>query len=920
MEWSAFELHLRHLPERDHKRVRKAYDMARKLHEGQKRKSGEPYFMHPVAVAKKLADVGADAETIIAALLHDTVEDTQITLDDIHKEFGDVVTKLINGVTKLSSADIGTTPSLNEQTETLRKIFHLMQEDPRIMIIKLYDRLHNMETVSFLSEVKQRALAEETFDAYAKIADRLCMQDMRYELEELCYQVLDPELLHRMKELRDENEALGQKLFSRMGKVLEKDEHWSNISMEVENKTWGKLQAQLNVEGKAVSGLSSVTIAFICPDRDSCYHVMGALHKPWRREELSFQDFINSPQPNGYRGLHTTVILEDGTRVRCKIRTQEMQHYAHSGATLYCFDEKKKQTLETLLPWTQRLQALTQDATHRSDAFWQNLQNDILGESITVHGPDDKVVQLPKNSTALDGALYLFGDLALRAKTVRVNGKDVLPRTTLQRSNSVSIVVSRERQVEREWLQWVRTGYAMAVIRNALSAEQTFEEKLKEGRIVLNDYLARKGKGFIEEFDQQSISHSLRDLNAANIDDVYASLADGRLAPSEVYTVLFERGNSKKEEERKQSIIRYMVNMEDSALMERIGEVHRQHSASLNLIRYRRGRNPAQSSVSLRVHMTDGNKKKLIDQLERAGAENVSSAHTLGTFARTMSLIALIALWGIDPVIARSLLVHLDVNGVNLTLVRMCTLTVLSASILMIHRIRAPLPEIRLSLRNSTLWLTSILFLLIATCTYLALETTTPSQYTIPMTAAGVVLTTIQSRRRWPAFFTWAFILLGTALLIFLSQPMWAWSSIILTLASVAAFATFWLVSERYKASEMVGIRTAQFFFVLCAISTVFSLGLLPFSTVMNLPTSSIFLMILFCLVFVGLPYCITFYALSVREHLIASQLSFVVIPITMAAEYLVFGPVSGAVLIASLVVCVGAVAPQLLGQENLKK
>jgi GTP pyrophosphokinase len=681
MEWSAFELHLRHLPEREHKRVRKAFDLARKLHEGQLRKSGEPYFMHPVAVAQKIARVGADADTIIATLLHDTVEDTPITLDEIDKEFGATVTHLINGVTKLSAADIGAAPNLNEQTETLRKIFRLMQEDPRIMVIKLYDRMHNMETAQFLSPEKQHALAEETLDAYAKIADRLCMQDVRYAIEELCYQILNPELLEKMKLVRDQNDHLGHTLFKKMRDTLAHQESWfKDITMELEKKTWSKLRAQLDVEGQAVSGLSRVTLAFICPDREACYRVMGALHKPWRREDLSFQDFINSPELNGYRGLHTTIILEDGTRVRCKIRTEEMHRYAHEGITLYCFDTNKAATLEQLLPWTQRIQSLTEDTTLRSDTFWQSLQNDILGESITVHGPDDRAMQLPKGATALDGTFYLFKEKAFRIKAIRVNGKEVEPHTVLMRSNALSVELAKEPQVKREWLKWTTTAYAAALVRSKLT-EASIPHRITDGRDILSRFMAEHRRGYLEEYSESYLKHKAADLGFGSTDELYLAIADGHVEPS----IVFEHiaNNKRKIERPRRYVFQYNIPGGRNDVMMQARMIR--DSFRDRIVELRTRRLSAGEQFTFTANLTNMERAAMEDRLRAVGAQDVE---VLERSRKTLPLlVTVLLLWALNPVLAKWFLIS-GMTPMTLIILRLLTFGTFSIVVFALWRLQ----------------------------------------------------------------------------------------------------------------------------------------------------------------------------------------------------------------------------------------
>lgn len=285
MHWNEFRSHIGHFSAREQQRVHEAFELGERKHGNQKRKSGEPYFTHPIAVADMLADAGADADTVIAALLHDTIEDTDLTLPEINEAFNGSVSMLIEGVTKLSSSDVAGQPNMNEQIETLRKMFTLMEKDVRIMVIKLLDRLHNMQTAEFLPEGKRRALAQETYDIYVKIADRLCMQDIRDELEGLCLSVLHAEEFRQLTELRTRTEMLGDEVIRSMQRKIQDSppriEH--EIEMQLEPKRWESLQLQNKSQGQAISGVSDLTMVFVCVDVDACYRMLGMLHQLWRR-------------------------------------------------------------------------------------------------------------------------------------------------------------------------------------------------------------------------------------------------------------------------------------------------------------------------------------------------------------------------------------------------------------------------------------------------------------------------------------------------------------------------------------------------------------------------------------------------------------------------------------------------------------
>ncbi|MFH0851901.1 MAG: HD domain-containing protein, partial [Candidatus Peregrinibacteria bacterium] len=330
MEWQEFQSFLRHLSSADSERVRRAFDLCVSAHEGQVRKSGEPYATHPIAVALLIAEMGAGVDPLVAALLHDALEDTDLTLEHIEQRFGHTAAALIESMTKLDDEAVRQHPTLDEEIESLRKMVLLMQEDVRIMVIKLADRLHNMRTVEFLSKERQISFAQETMDIYVKIAERMSMHDISDELEALCIAILEPETFVSLTQLRDLNERQAATVIDTMREILygEPEPLPSDVLVRVERKSWDHLRARLGTKTETKTGRSDVTFSFICNSIPQCYATVGVLHQKWQHEILSFKDFINAPAINGYRGLHTTIILENGTRVRCKIRTREMQAYA----------------------------------------------------------------------------------------------------------------------------------------------------------------------------------------------------------------------------------------------------------------------------------------------------------------------------------------------------------------------------------------------------------------------------------------------------------------------------------------------------------------------------------------------------------------------------------------------------------------
>ncbi|MBI5155692.1 HD domain-containing protein [Candidatus Peregrinibacteria bacterium] len=854
MQWNEFRAHIRHLSTSDQHRVEKAFRMGEKAHSGQKRKSGEPYFTHPIAVADMLADMGADADTIIAALLHDTIEDTSLAMESVEREFGETVTALIDGVTKLSRTDIGERPTLDEQTETLRKIFTLMQEDIRIMVIKLIDRLHNMQTVEFLAPDKQRSLAQETQDIYVKIADRLCMQDLRDDLQELCLRVLEPDLFIHLSKLRTDSERQGQKIVKKIEKELSSEDAFTDVTITYDEQSWNAYRKKFEVEGVVATGIAAISIAFVCPDRDTCYRVMGALHERWRRETLSFQDFINSPQINGYQGLHTTVILADGSRVRCKIRTHDMQRYADNGIATICFGTSAKGIMEEL-PWARRIAALSEDTKDRSKEFWESLQSDILGESIVIHGPSDESVHLPAGSTALDGAFFLFHETALRTAAIRVNGHEVLFQTVLKHGDSLSVTLSKEPAVLREWLSWTTTGLATAIIRATL-AESLPTESITTGKAMLQKFLDEQKKGFLEEFEEATLIHRLQPLGFSSLEEAYKAIAQGRATAAEIYGALFRSSTGKQNPQL--TTIHYFIPMSDVPVMDAINAIHRSYGTKLHDVRYRRGMDGELASVRVRAQLSANEVEYMTESLKTAGAMSIHVQIGHRT-VQIISIICMFLFWGLDPVFAKFILNH-GVDPLGFTVTRSFSIFVFAILLLIWTRQSRLLA--RISLSHASLWLAGVSLFMVNLFTYIALAAGSPVLYNTMLRGNAFILVApiLLNRKQFgPLLSSAVLTLAGLVLLAIAPERM---GGFLFSLCVLLSFSTYTVTSRYFQSSAHVMARYSQFFFFTSAVNVAGAL-LLMFLHPVVFPSVNLLLLIsAYCICFIGIPY-VLFYTLT---------------------------------------------------------
>lgn len=885
MQWEEFRFNVRHLPETDQAAIERAFALGQKAHLGQKRKSGEPYFTHPVAVAHILADLGGDRDTIIAGLLHDTVEDTPITIDEIERAFGPCVAQLIDGVTKLENVDVADKPGLDQQIETLRKMFTLMQKDVRIMVIKLADRMHNMQTIGFRSPEKQLKVARETMDVYVKIADRLCMRDMQNALESLCLAVLEPETHARLQHMRTERESRGQRLVASLVERLRQDhgEATKGIEFSYEQKSWYRLREQLKAQNDRVTGMATMAMAIVCDDVDQCYRVMGALHGEWQREILSFQDFINSPMINGYRGLHTTIILEDGTRVRCKIRTREMQEYAHRGVAVFCFDNKALGPLE-YLPWTKQIDTIATDTSDRSAQFWEGLQSDILGSTIVVHGPDDRTVMLPSDATVLDAAFYLFGDLALRATDVFVNGRSAAFDERLPNASTVTATFARPAAANLRWLRSVNTAVASAIIRRHLGTAP-LAEKIAVGRELFDIAVQRFMRLRLDEVKPSLLDEKVRILGLRTQNDLFEALAEGKMDAVDAATQVFADSRKQQRISTREAswILRANVPPE---LEERVVRAARAYPTLRVSTSHAKGK----TAVSVRMRVSEQQASALDASLASFLAPHSwSIRHMTSSRALALAVGVLISLWGLDPVVARSLLTN-GMSPFELTFIRAFTFFAASSMLYAGQSFFSRGQLKWLSPLHPTLLLSGGALFATALCSYLALSGIAATAYILCIVGGllmAVLAHELSSRARWQQtamalFIAYAGVLLAALTLGYTAEAMLA------GVGSGLGFALYSELSRRYqKESEIIRARYPAFLFWMSCVGVILALFLLPVVDLRAIPPIRAAMATLFALVFSVLPYSLYFEISRRMESTVLDRSLPLVTIVTVVGEFL---------------------------------
>lgn len=482
--------------------IRKAYDLAKKLHEGQKRKTGEPYFNHALATGENIAQWGLDEASIAAGLLHDVVEDTDYPLEKIRKEFGDEVAFLVDGVTKISKIKYR---GMERQVENLRKMILALSQDIRVVIVKLADRLHNMQTLGALPPQKQKRIALETMEIYSPIAYRLGMQRISGELEDLAFPYIYPQeyrwLISHVKEKFDERERYSEKVKPVIAEALQKA-GIEVLSIDYRAKRYSSLYKKLLRYDMDIDKIYDlVALRVVVKNVENCYAALGIVHNLWPPLPNRIKDYIALPKPNGYRSIHTTVFCIDNRITEIQIRTKEMHDEAEIGIAAHWAYEQAKESKAYLekqsvsadkkeLLWVQQLRSWQKEFS-TPEEFVESLKIDFFSDRIFAITPKGEVMDLPAGATPIDFAYQIHTDVGNACTGAKVNGKIVSLEQPLRSGDIVEILTQKNKKPSESWLEIVKTSNARNHIRAALKGKLSrldkSEPKESELKITVED-------------------------------------------------------------------------------------------------------------------------------------------------------------------------------------------------------------------------------------------------------------------------------------------------------------------------------------------------------------------------------------------------------------------------------------------------
>lgn len=528
--------------------IKKAYDLAERMHEGQFRKSGEPYINHPLFVAQMLCELHAGPATVAAGLLHDVVEDTEVTLEYVKKEFGEDVASIVDGVTKISQLKYMTREKVLAKSH--QKILLAMAKDVRVILVKLVDRLHNMRTMKYQSPEKQKRIAQETLDLYAPLAHRLGMYRLKAELEDLSYKYTNPDEYIKVYNLIKRHKAAREEDISKMKNKIDellKENHFKKYDIKGRIKNIFSVCKKMNTKNKDFEQIYDLlALRILVPTIEDCYHALGLVHSQWTPIPMRFKDYIATPKPNLYQSLHTTIVGLNGKIYEIQIRTYDMDaiaeigiaaHWAYKEDNTQYSPEKEQQELAEKLKWYKDMLTYVENAEEEGKDPVENLKEDLFSANVYVFTPGGDVIDMPNGATPLDFAYRIHTEVGNHTVGALVNGKIVPLTYRLKTSDVVEIKTSKNFNGPTEqWVKIVKTTHAKHKIMSILN-------KRKRDSLILkgqNDFeQTLKSENISEKINEKQVLEVFNKYNVNSLDDFYFELGKGSISIKSAVNKLF---------------------------------------------------------------------------------------------------------------------------------------------------------------------------------------------------------------------------------------------------------------------------------------------------------------------------------------------------------------------------------------------
>ena len=562
------EIILKNNPQANIDLIKKAYDFGVLHHDGQKRNSGEDYFIHPIAVAKNLSDMKLDDETICAGLMHDVLEDTDVSRDEMKAEFGEEITFLVDGVTKLKNLNY--TSKEEKQAENIRKMVMAMANDVRVVLIKLADRLHNMRTLEYMTRAKQLQKANETIEIYVPLAHRLGIYSLKWELEDLCFRYQEPEKYYELAEMVSVKRRERENYINEIIDTLTKSLKPTNINFEISGrpKSLYSINKKMERNKIAFEEIYDLTAVRVIVDTIAeCYAVLGKVHSLWRPIPNRIKDYIGQPKPNGYRSLHTTVFGDDSKPFEVQIRTRKMHRECEFGvAAHWRYKENKKTSskFDDAMSFLRQIVEWQQEGGKdvNNEEFMETLKTDFFSREIYVYSPAGEVYSLPMNSCSIDFAYKIHTEVGNSCVGAKVNGRMVPITYPLKTGDLVEIITSKNSQgPSRDWLNIVQSNQAKSKIKQFFKRYDK-EENIEIGKSAVARELKKYKQSYRYLLKEDWLKEIASDLGFPTEDEMYASVGYGKTTAEQVSQKLIR----KDKEELKKKELEKPIDIEKKAI------------------------------------------------------------------------------------------------------------------------------------------------------------------------------------------------------------------------------------------------------------------------------------------------------------------------------------------------------------------